>query len=222
MADSQIKSFEQLHKWVVSFGNRVIVYRGVKDSSFTLTPKVGRNTKSTQSKIEEKEKTMLRLFREQAFARLDFRPENDWEVLAIAQHHGLPTRLLDWTQNPLVAAFFAVEEEHSSKDSAVYAYHSAKYILTKKYSDPFTRDTVGKFIPAHVTPRITAQTGIFTIHPNPKEAFTSSDIKRAVISNDLRKPLKKILARYGIHRASLFPDLDGLAAYIKWSRTKPD
>ena len=90
---------------------------------------------------------------------LSFRPQNEWEWLAIARHHGLPTRLLDWTRNPLVAAYFAVEKQHDG-DSVVYAYHNERMIETDRYPDPFDRKKVGKFVPTHVTRRITAQVGV--------------------------------------------------------------
>ncbi len=142
----------------------------------------------------------------------------NWEFLALAQHHGMPTRLLDWSRNPLVAAFFAVEEKHNG-DSVIYAFHHNTFIQVDENPDPFKRMTVGKFIPNHITPRITAQTGLFTIHPNPREPLNSENIQRWIIPSDSRKALKHALYKYGIHRASLFPDLDGLSKHIEWLRT---
>jgi hypothetical protein len=77
----------------------------------------------------------------------------------------------------------------------------------------------GAFIPPHLTPRITAQAGVFTIHPNPTVPFDDPTIEKLIIVNKFRKPLKKILFGYGIHSASLFPDLDGLSKHIEWMRT---
>ena len=216
--DSPIETFDDLHNAVQGQERKNEIYRGVPRQSYKLIPDIGRYKKFDASNIEDAEKTILRLFKEQALPYLDFRPQSEWEWLAIARHYGLPTRLLDWSRNPLVAAYFAVEEE-SDEDSAIYAYESNTYIRTEKIKDPFDRETTGKFVPTHVTRRITAQVGVFTIHPKPKEPFESSEIRRLVIKNAFRRTLKKILNRYGIHRASLFPDLDGLAKHIKWLRT---
>jgi hypothetical protein len=219
MADQIIKSFDDLHAAVQRYQGKTIIYRGVTKLSYKLIPDIGRHSAIGSSSLEKEEGTILRLFKEQAFPYLSFQPETDWDWLAIARHHGLPTRLLDWSRNPLVAAYFAVEEQ-SNEDSAIYAYRSETFIRTDKSSNPFERKTVGKFIPKHVSGRISAQVGVFTIHPTPGEAFESpGDIDRLILRADCREDLKWILYRYGIHRASLFPDLDGLAAHIKWLRT---
>jgi hypothetical protein len=217
MKDRIIESFDDLHGIVQSYGKKTIIYRGVKKLSHTLMPDLGRYG-FPKSHIEKEERTMLRLFKEQAIPHLSFQPSTDWEWLAVARHHGLPTRLLDWTRNPLIAAYFAVEKKYDD-DSAIYAFHSRTFIDTTKHPNPFKVNKVQKFIPNHISKRITAQVGVFTIHPDPTVPFDSRDVERLIIKRDSREALKWILYRYGIHRASLFPDLDGLARHIKWLRT---
>lgn len=222
MADTVIESFADLHAAVEATGDKIFIFRGVKDSAYELIPKVGRFAEFatlTAAEMEKEEKVMLRLFKERAWAFVNVGVENTWETLALAQHHGLPTRLLDWSRNPLVAAYFAVESEHDG-DSLVYAYHHTTFIKTEEKPDPFARKTVGKFIPNHITPRITAQAGLFTIHPNPREALHSDQVQRWRIVNTARGSIKRTLNKYGIHRASLFPDLDGAAKHVEWLRTE--
>jgi hypothetical protein len=87
------------------------------------------------------------------------------------------------------------------------------------HPDPFKLKAVGKFIPNHITPRITAQAGLFTVHPDPREPLALRDIDRWIIPNACREDLKRVLYKYGIHRATLFPDLDGLSRHIEWLKT---
>jgi hypothetical protein len=198
----------------------MMVYRGLKSVDFELKPSVGRIEPPPSSRSKEtNEKEILRLFKEKSLPYLDFSPETNWDWLALGQHHGLPTRLMDWTRNPLVACYFAVEEE-CDDDSVIYAYHNKWYISVEKHPEPFNFDKVGKFIPRHLSRRIAAQAGLFTVHPDPYKPFDSDELVKITIPNEIRHDLKKTLNLYGIDRYSLFPDLDGLANHIKWLRSK--
>jgi hypothetical protein len=222
MREIEIDSFSALHDLIEQYDNRTVIYRGIKSVSFPLMPKVGRIVPPRAIRSPEaNEKEILRLFKERALRFLDYVPTTDWDWLALGQQYGLPTRLLDWTDNPLVACYFAVEEP-SEEDRVIYAYQNHSYIEVEKYPDPFRYHKVGKFIPKHITPRITTQGGLFTIHPKPDEPFEAEDMDKIIIPNSIRPALKRTLNKYGVDRFSLFPSLDGLAAHIEWLQSRHD
>jgi hypothetical protein len=84
------------------------VYRGASDASGSLLTSLDRLGGGTQPHSKaDLEAHILRNFIRYSRPFLGREPANDWEHLVSAQHHGVPTRLLDWTYSPLVAAFFA-------------------------------------------------------------------------------------------------------------------
>jgi len=222
MKQIEIHTFEELHQIIEAYDERTVIYRGMKSVDFPLLPKIGRIVPPPAIRSREaNEQEILRLFKERALRFIDFTPTSDWDWLALGQQHGLPTRLLDWTNNPLVACYFAVEEP-SEDDSVIYAYQNRSYIDVEEHPDPFRYREVGKFIPRHISPRITNQGGLFTIHPKPYEKFESDDMEKLVIPNRIRSTLKRTLNKYGVDRFSLFPSLDGLASHIEWLQSKRD
>ena len=89
-------------------------YRGMDSASFDLSTSLMRIENTGM------ESHLLRNFKK--FARASLKDErNDWELLAVAQHHGLPTRMLDWSFSPYVALHFATSDlTHYHEDGAVW------------------------------------------------------------------------------------------------------
>ncbi|MBK1653673.1 FRG domain-containing protein [Allochromatium vinosum] len=215
-----IGSFSQFHEFIEKNNTSDTIYRGQSSFSYTLSPGIGRMKfyiKSTSA--TEEENIMFSRFKERAFLCTGIQLIDDWDWLVLAQHHGLPTRLLDWTRNPLVALYFAVENDESNDDAAVYIACNLPKIKPENTPDPFSVSTLHYFVPRRVSWRVAAQSGVFTVHPHPFDCIAkSSHIKKVIIPAGSRRKLRMTLYEYGVHRESLFPDMDGIARHIRWMR----
>ncbi|MDB6116612.1 MAG: hypothetical protein JWO08_393 [Verrucomicrobiaceae bacterium] len=214
-------------------------FRGQADANWQLLPKAGRpefydsewDTKSGQLSRYRLPKDLGRFnaWRQKAIAFCPDLPQNEFECLAYAQHHGLATRLLDWTHNPLVALYFAVRESPNS-DGSVYAYCNNHFFLDTERGVLTEIDEVVVFMPRPVHRRILAQSGFFTIHPKPyiplkpeklrkkMRSFTdtSENLIRIRIPAALKSMIQAELSDFGVNHLSLFPGIDGLSEFINW------
>ena len=178
------------------------------------------------------EETLFNSFKRQARGYFSHPLGNDWEWLAVAQHHGLPTRLLDWTKNPLAAAYFAVANGPMESRDDAYVYVLRSEALDRGHTDMIDltsppkdspllmtkEDGVQRFIPPLADARIASQEGVFTVFP-PLERFVKaaeSRLDQIVIDGTSRVDVRRQLHRLGVNGATLFPDVSHLAENLKW------
>jgi len=197
------------------------VFRGQLDVAWEPSPQIDRlefqayreRYKWTRDRHE---RFLLEEFKKGARPHAHPPPQDQWEWLALAQHHGLATRLLDWTSNPLGALYFACERPDATTDSVVWCYHHTGEIATSG-ADPFAIKSIAAYWPPHVTQRITVQGGCFTAHPAAaKNARVQwpGELLQVVIPSAERRKIRHELTQLGISRSTLFPDLDGIAFAI--------
>lgn len=268
-------------------GNR-LYYRGQgkrAEEGFDLKPSVARYPhleKLSLAEREYKEAEVLETFSNHLLTYVQHRPQTAWEELAIAQHHGLPTRFMDWTTNPLVALYFATRQTEKDKDGA--PVDSAVYVLIsnpKRYADlkrgqaaqvkpvgdaatesasepegdayadfstddskpvatttdattptdstelnadvgplelptPFKISENIIYDPPHVSPRIRAQDGVLLACWQPMQPLDEKDYLEIVIKQAAHEDIRRRLDQYGVFDKQLFPDLDGIAKWLKY------
>ncbi|MFZ3024556.1 FRG domain-containing protein [Pseudomonas sp.] len=214
------------------------VYRGHASSDWKLEPTLDRIIKKPTS---PKRKEHLENFMYSARGRRGSNPpklysENDW--WALGQHQGLYTPLLDWTESPFVALFFAManaQQEHSKKCSVFALFQKSVEIYSQNIiNDPNTQEIQGrKPITEIIRPltnensRLVNQRGLFTRSPNniDLEAWINSNhakenpdqqwwhLMKINIPKTGHNDCLKYLNRMNINHATLFPDLEGASRF---------
>lgn len=223
-------------------------FRGQQDAGWPLISSLSRYLDAfiaDKSSWRLREERAIRIFRRKAHNYISDPAvlHNDLRCLALMQHHGAPTRLLDFTKSPFVAAFFALE--NAVGDAAVFALNTPKLWnaapldhpgLNRDRIDPREADNFETYFmtnenailwtgePTEMDRRLVAQSGTVVV---PGMLGQSLDeilehypergalLKKIVLPQAIRGEAMKALYRMNITNATLFPDLDGLARSIR-------
>ncbi len=223
-------------------------FRGQRNAKWAMWSSLSRHLTSFGIALPvwpEQEARILRIFNRKAHLYLRMVPaeEDDCRWLAVIQHYGGPTRLLDFTWSPYVAAFFALET--TVDDSAVYAFDTRTVpkmppVIVDGSPREFKgmgevgayralfvegiTDVLSHADPAVLNQRITAQLGTFIV-PGRLDQSVEDVIDRLCGKNALVKIVlpqairgegMRSLMNRNVHNASLFPDLNGLAASLRY------
>lgn len=222
-----IKDFDEVHisQWM---------FRGVKSSFYSLIPTLFRLNLPPFIDWTSYERYLLDSFMSEGAPHFKTPITEKIDLMVIAQHYGLPTRLLDWTIKPLVALFFATENHQiKTEDSAVWCFGfpstnncwgeatrmDIRRDLAKICSDYQGESPI--IFPKHLSPRIISQGGCFTLHDFPESTnefipFEQSQelygcLEKIVIPASDKLKIQNELFDLGVTYSYIFPDLDGIS-----------
>ena len=248
---TRVKSWEAFLGLITDSPHRNWAFRGQRDASLPLFSALSRyllTYKIAPRAWPDQEERILRIFKRKAVHFLDHVParDDDFQWLALMQDHGAPTRLLDFTWSPYVAAFFALH--NATDEAAIWAVNPFEISKVRQLGSDQSIDLrnmdpeppgnyrsyylPGKipFVwmgePYAMNRRLIAQSGTFVLpgvldQPIERILQQYPNPKETLIKFLL--PVEKIrdkgmreLYRMNITQATLFPDLDGLARSLAY------
>jgi hypothetical protein len=232
-----VARIEQIKQKQIAKKNKSdVLFRG-QPCDKSLLPKIGRV--KAKGDLAEIEQLMLKDFDRASLPFREFEPKDEWDLLALAQHHGMATRLLDWTRSATAALWFAVRDAPKKKNGEKGLDNGVVWVLCAEVKDfeldvrkskPFDNELRTLiFWPKAITRRIAAQDGIFTIHKlidgkrfialNKNKLYVPK-LVRIIIPPDKFASIRQELNMLNANAALFFPDLDGLSSYLTWRYTK--
>ncbi|MCH2274853.1 FRG domain-containing protein [Thalassospira sp.] len=208
-------------------------YRGHGNHEWSLLPGILRD-QNTHLSDEEK---ILRTFRQSAAMLIEKLPSDNFGWMFLMQHYGVPTRLLDWSESPLVALYFAITEAPnfdgafwilnplklntearinylpSFEDEALHSYASENMDANRRSPQlPLAS------IATRNNPRIQSQQGVFTIHQHDKTAIENIGQNitiKFLIPKESKDKIKKQITMLGFNKFQMFPELSSISDMIK-------
>jgi len=220
-----VKSLGDFEKWVsnVKRKSTMTIFRGQR-IYYPLLPSISRGG----CLIRVQERKLIELFKKEARDCLHTVPESDWDWLVVAQHHGLPTRLLDWSSDPYISLYFALEksEEKGSKPEVWVLNPEKKDIIDPEKGLPFSGTRTKVFNTEFCIPRVRAQSGCFTSFkfsshesmefvPLEKNIRLKDRLERVVILPSSAAQMKLELEAMGYQSERIYPDINKVARAIK-------
>lgn len=214
-------------------------FRGHSKASWTLLPGILRSTSGLS------EGSSLARFKQSAAMLTERLPSTSFDWTFLMQHYGVPTRLLDWSESPLVAMFFAVGyEDHPSEDAVVWCLKPVLLNKNASIADPSEPQYIPSFDDEELAPyaaevlrtarvglfpvatiatrnnaRIQAQMGTFTIHHKQKIPIEDVGDKLHVLKYRIpsasREAIKSELKLLGLTQFSLFPELTSVGTILR-------
>ncbi len=211
-----VRDWSHFHDRIARMSDTGWIFRGVSAPDHYPLPSIGREKQYGHYKRAQEER-LFRAFKDRVVAIAPMTGFDDWQLLAYAQHVGVPTRLLDWSTSPLIGAFFALASDVAT-DRMIYCINYSTYIYEVDAAavSPFDCSKEGRFSPPLAFDRLRWQRGVFTIYPGPTKMFYRENMKVIRIKQALVQDFRKRLFKYGIDYWHIYPDIHGLGHQLQW------
>jgi hypothetical protein len=234
--DAWLETYQAITSAVAEIETGGPFFRGHADSNWRLIPTLGRRRPTAHAKFKYsseivRERSVYGRFVTYAAGLLPHE-NSGWNNLFAMQHHGMPTRLLDWTTTFAVALYFALKQ--STGEASIWILNpfrlneqttgrrqvfypsdlSADYGQYYADSDDAKRMSVVALRPPRHNQRVTRQTSTFTLHNDltrPLDEIEPGVVREIRIPAAAHEGAHQFLELAGISEFTLFPDLDGLA-----------
>jgi hypothetical protein len=217
------------------------LYRGQCDTAWELIPSLYRRPVhifgiDVKSAYLHAENRMIQTFFDRALLLLPKFNRSPLADRVVAQHYSIPTQLLDWTLDPFIAIYFAVEHYNTNTDAAVYFIETMRHVVsTEQVQFPFD-EPMRTFFPPVSDERVRTQKSVFTLQSfGGVDAFRPLDDRhlkfsgegqgsdprdevsvmgKIIIPSSRKQQILLQLMKMGVDASLVYPGLQGIGARI--------